>query len=79
MGVDPFTEMLKLAKSSRDEGIKLSCYRECSKYLYVQKRATEVSGPNETAIKVDAQSSELKETMELLTVLIDTKVNERKG
>jgi hypothetical protein len=73
LGVDPFTEMLKLAQSSRDEGIKVACYRECSKYLYVQKRAQEITGP------IEVESSEVKEILADLKGIIDTKLNERKA
>jgi len=79
LGYDPLEAMIELARTTRDEGIKVACHRECAKYVYPQRRQTELSGVNGEAIKVTAESSELKEVMADLRSLIDTKINERKG
>ena len=76
LGIDPFTEMLKLAKATRDEGIKVSCYKECAKYLYSQQRAVEMSGPEGKPIEIE--SSAIKEILADFSAIINTKVDERK-
>lgn len=80
LGIDPFTELLTLSRSTRDEGIKVACLKECAKYIYPQMRSTEISGPNGQPIQSEVEAStELKEILADLQTIIDTKVNERKG
>ena len=43
-GIDPFLGMLRLAKSSSDEGIRAQMLKESCKYVYPQLKAIEHSG-----------------------------------
>ncbi len=79
VGVEPFEDLLKLSKSTRDEGIKVACLKECAKYIYPQMRSTEISGPGGGPISTEVQSSEVKELLAEVERVIDTKLNERKG
>ena len=79
MGVDPLKILLDLC-SHRDPGIQLGAAKEAAKYVYTQKRATELSGPNGQPIQTEVEASEqLQELLADLKTIVDTKVNERKG
>lgn len=75
-GVEPFQVLLDLCKD-RESSIRLGAAKEASKYIYFQRRIQEISGKDGAPIEV--QSSEAKEIMADLKLLIDTKINERKG
>lgn len=78
-GVEPFKILLGLC-NHRDPAISMNAAKECAKYMYTQKRATEISGPNGQPIQSEVEASaELKEILADLQTIIDTKVNERKG
>lgn len=76
-GIEPFEVLLELC-SSRDEGIKLGAAKEACKYLYTQKRATEISGPGGGPITAEVQSSELKALVDDFKSMLQTKLSERK-
>jgi hypothetical protein len=73
-GVEPFQVFLDLCKH-RDPQIQISAAREAAKYVYTQRKASEISGPEGAAIQVE--SSEVKEILADLKSILDTKANER--
>jgi len=75
-GVEPFEVLLDLCKE-RDPGIRLGAAKECAKYMYTQKRATEVSGPGGSPIEVESSSTQ--ELIETFKAMLHTKLSERKG
>jgi hypothetical protein len=78
-GVEPFQVLLDLTKD-RDSSIRLGAAKEAAKYIYTQRRATEISGPNGQPIQTEVEASDqLQELLADLKVIVDTKVNERKG
>ncbi len=77
LGYDPLQSLYEIAQSTRDEGIKVACHKECAKYVYAQKRYTEMAGPGGGPVTV--QSSEVKELLADFRTVLDTKINERKG
>ena len=77
LNYNPLEALAELAKTTRDEGIKVACHKEVAKYVFIQKRSTEVSGPGGGAIEVE--SSDVKELLDNFKSLMDTKLNERKG
>lgn len=74
-GYDPIEALIELGKTSRDESIRVSCHKEVARYVYTQKRITEISGPEGGAVQVE--SSEVKEILADLKSILDTKVHER--
>lgn len=76
-GVEPFKILLDLCLH-RDPSISLNAAKEASKYLYTQKRATELSGPGGGPIEAQVESSQLQEILGDLKLLVDTKIHERK-
>lgn len=77
LGYDPLRSMIELSRSTRDEGIKVACHKEVAKYVFTQKRATELSGPSGGDITV--QSSGVNELLAVFKEMLHTKVSERKG
>jgi len=73
-GVEPFQVFLDLCKH-RDPQIQIAAAREAAKYVYTQRKAAEISGPEGAAIQVE--SSEVKEILADLKSIIDTKTHER--
>lgn len=79
MGIDPLRVLLELC-NHREPTIRISAAKEAAKYVYTQKRATELSGPSGQPIQTQVEAShELQELLADLKGIIDTKVNERKG
>jgi hypothetical protein len=52
VGINPFKELLLLARDSSEDAIRLMALKEACKYLYAQKKAIEVSGKDDSGIKV---------------------------
>jgi hypothetical protein len=57
----------------------VACHKEAAKYVYAQKRYTEVAGVAGKPVEASLESSDFKDLLALFKTLIDTKVNERKG
>lgn len=51
-GVDVFRGLLRLAKSSGEESIRLKAYCDLMKYLYPQRKAVELSSDSENGFKI---------------------------
>lgn len=75
-GVEPFQVFLDLCKH-RDPQIQISAAREAAKYIYTQRKAAEITGPEGGPVQVE--SSEVKEILADLKSILDTKVHERKS
>ena len=77
-GVEPFQVFLDLCRD-RDSSIRISAAREAAKYIYTQRKQTELSGPGGAPIQTEVEASEaLQELLADLKTIVDTKVNERK-
>lgn len=78
-GFSPFEGLIDLYKRSRDEGIKLSCLKECAKYIYPQVRSMELSGSENGAIQpeVDAQHI-IDELNAIVEIKVERLVGERR-
>lgn len=74
-GVEPFEVLLGLC-NHRDPAISLNAAKECAKYMYTQKRVTEVSGPGGSPIEVESSAN--KELVETFKAMLHTKLSERK-
>lgn len=75
VGVDPLRVLLELCKH-RDPAIQLGAAKEAAKYLYSQRKVTEISGP--AGAPVQFESSEANEIVAEFKAMLQTKLAERK-
>lgn len=72
-GHDPMEAWVELAKDT-DKNIRVQANKELSKYMYVQRKAIELSGPDQGAIDVHTEHKLVADVRELVEALINAGV-----